>query len=251
MGGPGAPKKLKTWEKSQLFLLNSQLYQSQLSKKKLPNWNLKNRIHSRNDVVFGPFFPKESETVKSARENASLIMSNHHGRGIFPWGVKLQSSRKEMRVYFFSWKFVFVFVAKRTTRISWIMPTKNFFFFEIPRTFALRPPLECIWVRTQTHSSGSCSAKMRGFSKKKFFFVGILQLFRVVRFAPHTKVNFHGKLRVSSLSWKSVNSSRKNPPSKFFAEFVWHGEIESHRGLFTAETKVFSDGTQTSRVAHW
>ena len=33
MGGPGAPKKLKNWEKSQLFLINSQLDESQFSKK--------------------------------------------------------------------------------------------------------------------------------------------------------------------------------------------------------------------------
>ena len=46
-------------------------------RKKLSNRNLKNRIHSRNGVVLGPFLPKESETVKSARENASLIMSIH------------------------------------------------------------------------------------------------------------------------------------------------------------------------------
>ena len=36
---------------------------------------------------------------------------------------------------------------------------KNFF-FEIPRTFALQPLLECVWVRTQTRFRGTCSAKV-------------------------------------------------------------------------------------------
>ena len=48
-----------------------------LDKKNFSKRNLKNRIDSQNGVIFGQFFPTESETLKSAPENASLIMSNH------------------------------------------------------------------------------------------------------------------------------------------------------------------------------
>ena len=45
--------------------------------KKLSNRDLKNRNPSRNGIVCGPIFPKESETLKSAPENIGVNMSNH------------------------------------------------------------------------------------------------------------------------------------------------------------------------------
>ena len=66
------------------------------------------------------------------------------------------------------------------------------FIFEIPRTFALHPSLS----PDRDYKLFICGADVEQKceeSPKKSFSRAIIQLFRVVRFVTHTKVNFHGK----------------------------------------------------------
>ena len=72
------------------------------------------------------------------------------------------------------------------------MPPEKLFFFEIPRTFALRP----FPSPDRDYKLLICGAevvqKCEEFQNKRFS-RGVSQLFRVMRFVTHTKVNFHGK----------------------------------------------------------
>ena len=72
------------------------------------------------------------------------------------------------------------------------MPPKNLF-FEILHIFALRPLLSLGRDYKLIFIFGAdVLAKVQGISKKKSFFRGISQFFRIVRFSAHTKVNVHG-----------------------------------------------------------
>ena len=77
--------------------------------------------------------------------------------------------------------------AKKLTNAS-----RKTFVFEIPCTFALRPFLS----PDRDYKLFICGAEVvQKYEEiqKKCFSRSISQLFRVVRFVTHTKVNFHGK----------------------------------------------------------